>query len=385
MEGQSEGRPLRVLHMLWSMNQGGMETWLMYLLRSAAPDQIHMDFAVGSTAHAAYDDEIESRGSEIFRGVDWSHPWVFVKRFGQIMRDQPRYDVVHTHGSIHTGVVMWHARRAGVRGRVAHCHSDLRQLEGISRARRAYILFSSALIRRYATLGLAASAGAARSQFGRRWRSDPRFQVLHPGVDLRPFSQEVDRRSVRAALGIQPDAHVLGHVGRFAPEKNHLYLLDVAAEVFRRDESAVLVLVGGGPLQSAIEGKASSLGIRDRVVFAGTRSDVPQIMLGAFDVLLLPSLREALPVVCIEAQAAGLPCLLSDRVAHEADMVAPLVRHLALSESPSPWAEAILEAMCRPKPVSQVDALAQLTGSTFDVRTSVSKLIDLYRTSIGRP
>jgi glycosyltransferase involved in cell wall biosynthesis len=161
-------------------------------------------------------------------------------------------------------------------------------------------------------------------------------------------------------------------------QKNHAFLLDIAAEVVRREPGAGFLLVGDGPLRQDIEAAARRLNLDGCVLFAGVRADVPRLMLGAMDVFLFPSIYEGLPLSLVEAQAAGLPCVCSDAVATEA-VAGPMVRRLSLSQSPEAWADAVLDVQRRPRRVGPLAAAAALERSPFVIARSVEALEALYR------
>ena len=185
------------------------------------------------------------------------------------------------------------------------------------------------LIRRHATMGLAVSRLAARGRFGPHWQEDSRFRILPCAISLDAFSGQVDRASVRRSLGLPESAFVLGHVGRFVPEKNHGFLIEIAAEVCRRVPEAHLLLVGDGPLRPAMEEKLVALGLSKRVTFTGLRQDVPKLLQGAIDIFLFPSLYEGLGIAVVEAQASGLPCLIADTISREVEVIPELVQWLS--------------------------------------------------------
>jgi glycosyltransferase involved in cell wall biosynthesis len=172
---------------------------------------------------------------------------------------------------------------------------------------------------------------------------------------------------------------VIGHVGRFAEQKNHVFLLEIAAEVAKREPKMRLLLLGEGSLRSDIEQKVLEMGLSDRVIFAGTRPDVPEIMGSIIDVFLFPSLYEGLPLVLLEAQAAGLPCIFSDAIAEETDTVKPLLQRLSLSQPPLDWAHAVLAQQNLPSAITQFDALSLVETSPFNIETSVKKLESIYQ------
>ncbi len=336
---------IRILHVVAAMNRGGIETWLMQVLRHIDRDRFQMDFLVHTDQPSAYDEEIRALGSQIIPCVHRSQPWKYAAKFQWILREYGPYDIVHTHVHYFGGYVLRIAKQAGVPIRIAHTHTDTSSIEakaGI--VRRVYFTWMKSWIDHYATNGLGTSMKAVACLFGSVHDTDPRWQVVEYGFDLTPFRQKIDTVAVRTKFGIPVNAFVIGHVGRFVPVKNHTFILDIAAEVIKKQPKMYLLLVGDGSLRPEIEQKASSLGLRERVIFAGIQSDIPCIMRGAMDVFLFPSLYEGLGNVRLEAQASGLPCIVSDVVPEEGDLVKPLVRRISLSQPASVWAEVILTA-----------------------------------------
>jgi glycosyltransferase involved in cell wall biosynthesis len=169
---------------------------------------------------------------------------------------------------------------------------------------------------------------------------------------------------------------VIGHVGRFDVSKNHSFLLRVAAEVVRHEPRAFFVLVGDGPLRAEIEAECERAGLRDRFLFTGVRTDVPRL-LRSFDAFLFPSLREGLPLVGIEAQAASLPIVLSETITPEVVVVPTLFRWLSLAEPPSIWAATVRSVLRQPR-LPQGAALCALERSDFDLRHSLRTLESAY-------
>jgi glycosyltransferase involved in cell wall biosynthesis len=370
----------RILHVVGGMNRGGVETWLMHVLRSIDRQRFRMDFLVHTTAPCAYDDEIRVLGSRIIPCLHPKRPWSYARNFGRIMRDHGPYDIVHGHVHHYNGYVLRLAQQVGVPVRVAHSHNDTSRRQATAGLlRRGYLTSMKRWIAQHATVGLAASRKAAAALFGPAWKTDPRWRILHYGIDLRPFQDPVDQIAVRAELNIPPDAFVIGHVGRFFEQKNHTFLVDIVAEVARQEPRTFLLLVGDGSLRPAIEQKAGQARLADRVVFAGVRPDVPRLMLGAMDVFLFPSLFEGLGLVLVEAQSAGLPCIVSDAVPEEADVVKPLMRRMSLSQPASVWAEAVLAARDAALVVTQPEALTIIEKSPFNIQTSVRQLESVYR------
>jgi len=375
----SDGAPIRILHVVGGMVRGGVETWLMHILRHIDRDRFHMDFLVHTTQPCAYDDEARALGSRIIPCLHPSRPLLYAHNFKRTLREHGTYDTVHSHVHHYSGYILRLAQQAGVPLRIAHSHNDTSSLQAqAGLLRRLYLRLMKYWIGRHATVGLAASRKAAVALFGPGWNADLRWQILHCGIDLAPFQNRVDPTAVRAELGIPPGAFVIGHVGSFGEQKNHTFLVDIAAEVAKREPKMFLLLIGDGPLRPVIEQKVIWKGLAERVVFAGIRPDVPRLMLGAMDVFVLPSFHEGLPIVGIEAQAAGLPFILSDATTEELDKVKPQIRRMSLSQPASAWAEVILTARDAAPAITQADALAIIEKSSLNIAYSIRMLGKVY-------
>lgn len=371
--------PIRILHVVGAMNRGGAETWLMNVLRNIDRTKFHMDFLVHTHEPGAYDREIIALGSEVIPCLDPSRPWTYARRFRSILRNRAPYDVVHSHVHHYSGFVLRLAQRQGVSVRVAHSHNDTSHVDQAAGfVRRRYLALTSQWIARYATHRLACSDTAGKALYGNGRHCRSSWQTTPCSIDLMPFHRQGDGGQARQLLGIPPQALVIGHVGRFVEQKNHLFVIEVAAELARRNPDALFLLIGEGPLQAGVEETVRIKGLAPAVRLLGARSDVSQLMMNVMDVFLLPSLYEGLPVVLIEAQAAGLPCVISDVVTPEADIVPLLMRRLSLSDPPSRWADMLLAAYHQRGRVPQRQALDDVCRSPYDLRHALPDLERLY-------
>lgn len=183
---------------------------------------------------------------------------------------------------------------------------------------------------------------------------------------------------MRAEIGVPANAFVVGHTGRFVDQKNHTFLLRIAEKLMRIDPSIRLVLLGGGHLRGEMERQAAALGTRPAVHFLGVRPDVPRIVRGAMDLFLFPSHFEGLGLVVVEAQAAGLPCLISKAVPEEADAVPGLIHRLSLDDPPEVWAQTALSVRSAPPAVSPADALSAVAASVFNISHGVQVVEQMY-------
>lgn len=374
-------KPLRVLHVLGAMNRGGVETWLMHVLRHIDRERFHMDFLVHTDQPAAYDAEIVALGSGILRCPHTANPPLYARRFFQAMKRDGPFDVLHSHVHHFSGFVLALGRIAGIPVRIAHSHNVTAPAElEAGLVRRAYLGAMKRLIRTYCTDGFAVSEPAGAALFGPEWSQDRRLRVLYCGIDLAPFRVAFDPAAVRAEFGFSRNDVIFGHVGRLAPVKNHFFFLEVAACISSREPRAKFLLVGDGPLRPEVEKRAVALGLKDRIAFAGLRSDIPRLTIGAMDVFLMPSLHEGLPLVLMEAQAAGLPCVASEALPGEAIVNPALIHCLPLSAGPLEWARAASQAAARPR-IGWRSAVEKLDGGRFDIRRGTRQMCDIY---VGR-
>ena len=377
-------RPIRILHVVGGMTRGGIETWLMHVLRHFDRDRFHMDFLVHTTEPCPYDDEVRDLGSRIISCPRVSQPLLYGSDFKRIIRENGSYDIVQSHVQHFNGYVLRLAKEADVPIRISHSHNDTSILEAkASPARKLYFSLTKWWISRYATIGLAVSRQSARSLFGYHWEKDPRWKVFYCSVDLAPLRhQAVDSEAVRAELGISKTAFVIGHVGRFQEQKNHEFILNIASFLANKDANIYLLLVGDGLLWTEIQEKVDRMNLSDRIILAGLRSDVPQLMLAAMDLFVLPSLHEGLPLVLLEAQAAGLPCVFSDVITQEVEVVSPLMQRLSLSQTASQWSEAILATKQNQPKITQTEAYQLVEQSLFNIHNGVKQLEALYSGAI---
>jgi glycosyltransferase involved in cell wall biosynthesis len=368
--------PLRVLHVIGAMKREGAQTWLMTVLRGIDRERFRFDFLVHSSQPAAYDDEIVAMGSRIIP-CPYSERYLrYAREFRRILRQEGPYEVVHTHVHHFSGYVLQLAAKENVPVRIAHCHntSDSKQ---DTFSRRMYRRKMKRSIRSYATAGIAASREAAEALFGPGWQGDARWRVIHYGIDLPRFTKRVDSQPMRRSLGIPPRGQVVGHVGRFDEQKNHVFFVEVAREVARQLPNTWFVLVGDGPLRPDIQALVRARGVEDRFIFTGTRPDVAQLMLGAMDVFVFPSLYEGLGLVLIEAQAAGLACVTSDGVPEEAIVIPELVWRLPLEVRIAEWAQAVITCLAS-APYDKQLAVQKVAESDFNIERTLPRLASIY-------
>lgn len=319
-------------------------------------------------------EELTQMGVSIYRidawlrtPLDFPNYFKIVDEFFERNHD---YDAVHMHSSSKNYYILKCAAKWGIPVRVAHSHNT-----GFQSHNPATVLLGNIMkrpLKKYATDWVGCSELACEWMFGKDSIRNGEAKVILNGIESGKFIyDETVRNEVRKDLGLD-GKFVVGHVGRFERQKNHEFLLDIFAEVAKRRDDAMLVLIGIGSLMEAMKQKASVLGIADRVLFLGFRDDRNRIM-QAMDSFVFPSLFEGLSVVLIEAQASGLPVFASDSTTREV-AYSQRMHFLPLEKVASFWADEILGDVC----AVREDMAEKLEKSGFDINAMVDALYELY-------
>ena len=347
-------KAIRVLHVVTYMGRGGLETMIMNYYRHMDRSKVQFDFLTHRDFRADYDDEIEALGGRIYhlpRLVPWSRS--YRQALESFFDEHPEYRIVHVHQDCLSSVILRAAKSRGIPVRIAHSHSSSQD----KNLKYIIKLFYKQFIPRYATDLFACGRDAGDWMFG---KAD--YRIVNNAIDAAGYRYCAQRsKTMRRSLGIPADALVVGHVGRFSYPKNHGYLIDIFAAIHRKAPDAYLLLVGDGQSRKMIQEKVDALHISDRVIFTGLRPDVADLM-QAMDAFVFPSLYEGLPLTLVEAQAAGLPCLISDHVPLDCKLT-PLVHQLALEDAPDVWADKVL-ALAQS---ARADTYKAICESGFDI------------------
>lgn len=357
---------IRVLQVVTYMQRGGLETMLMNYYRNIDRSRVQFDFLVHRDFEADYDHEILKLGGKIYR-LPVLNPFGpdYLKKLNQFFKEHPEYRIVHSHLDCLAGIPLKYAKKNNVPVRIAHAHNN-NQTKNLKYPIK---LFCRRNITKNANYLFACSDEAGKWMF----QGAP-FQVLHNAIDAERYIYNSEiRLKVRDEFKIALDTLVIGHVGRFMPQKNHSFLLDIFAELLKKCPNSKLFLIGEGDLEKEVKRKAVNLGINEKVIFAGVRSDVPAL-LQAMDVFVLPSLYEGLPLVMVEAQAAGLPCLISDKVSIECQKTSGLVKQTSLDEGADCWANEIFEVT----KMERRNTFEEIKFAEFDIKENAKKLEKFY-------
>lgn len=280
------------------------------------------------------------------------------------------YQIIHVNASTPYDVLIGLAAKAGGAKRVIfHSHNSC----GDKRFRRDILIpFCRLLIPFVVTDYIACSELAAKYMFPAGIYRSKAYRILHNGINVEEYVfDQAQREKIRNILGTK-DAVVFGNIGRFHPQKNHEFLIEIFSEILKLKSNAMLLLIGDGELKDTIKRKAQTLSIDERIIFYGTTTEIPQMLWG-MDVYLMPSLYEGLPVTGIEAQAAGLPLLVSDTVSKELRLT-ECVEFLSLKCSARKWAERAVSLSQK----QRADHINEIRQKGYDIRSIAEQLEEIY-------
>lgn len=359
---------VRVLQIVDCMDLGGIQTFIMNTYREMVCRDIQYDFMIFHATKQFFEDEILALGGKIYKLPSRREGWVKSRRsISKFFDDHPEYKVVHYQTSSLSFLdPLEIAAKKKVPVRIIHSHNT--KISG----NRLHILFhwiNQKRIKKIATDYFACGNLAGKWMFDGSG-CEQLVRIINNGIDIAKYGfDKTERAKVRAQLGLS-DEFVIGHVGRFFAVKNHRYLIDVFAKYLEIDDNARLMLVGDGELRKSMEQYAKTLNIYEKIMFLGARRDVAQL-LQAMDYMIMPSLYEGFPVTAVEAQAAGLPCIISDTITEDA-VIQPNVYRKNINEQPEAWAKAIDRHALR------ITDNKVLIKAGFDVSETMNTLYSIY-------
>lgn len=363
--------PIRILHVIGAMDRGGAETMIMNLYREIDRKKYQFDFLVHEERKCDYDEEIEALGGRIFRVPRYRlyNYMSYRKKCTQIIESHPEWKIIHGHIGSCASVYL-RVGRSLKRYTIAHSHCVKGETFSLENLIFRILTLDN---KKIADFYFGCSELAGLDRYGDKIVASERFCVLKNGIDAQSYCyNEKTQREMKKKLGLE-NKLVIGHIGRFHPDKNHEFLMQVFKEIADCRSDAEFILVGRGPLEEKIRTLAKRLGIENRTHFLGVREDVPKLMC-MMDAFVFPSVSEGLGIVAIEAQAAGLPCVISDHVPDEV-MITESVRKLELSLGAKKWASAILEMYGKIQRKDMQDAVKK---AGFDIKSSVCQLTEVY-------
>ncbi len=305
--------PIRIAQIVGKWIGGGVEAVVMNYYRHLDHSKIQFDFICDDDSTNIPYDEIEKLGGKVILIPPYQKVFKYQRELRRVLRDG-KYKIVHSHINTLSVFPLYAAKKVGVPVRIAHSHSTTNKKEWKKNLLKQVLRPFS---KKYATNYMCCSELAGRWLFGDKAYDEGKVYLLNNAIDLDKFKYDKKiKDKKRKELGIKEDTIVIGHIGRFVAQKNHTFLIDIFNQFHKKEKNSILLLAGQGPLQEEIKNKVRELGLDDSVRFLGQRNDANELY-QVFDVFLLPSLYEGLPVVGVEAQASGLLCFLSDDMTKE--------------------------------------------------------------------
>lgn len=370
---------VRIAHVLGRLDRGGVETWLKDIILHYDKDKYQMEFVLTKSGEGVYDEIVMSEGSRL-NTIPLSHGiFNFSWNLYKLFRNE-KYDIIHTHLHFFSGYICLIAFFAGVSFRISHSHSDTSILQKKATLfRKFYYEFQRFLLNVFSNRKLACSIEAGKALYKK-----DNYNVLYCGVDFEKFYYDPNtsnKEKILFELNIPNNAIIIGHVGRFSIPKNHSFIIDIFAE-FKGKSDIFLILIGEGTLMDAMKNKAYQNNI-ENIRFLGGRNDVNIFMRDVFDIFLFPSLYEGLGICLLEAQVAGLKCLISDMIPTEVILINENMKRLSLNDSPKRWKETLLE-MLRYKNDSDYNSIIDRVNDTpFNIKNSTFSLENIYNQCIN--
>lgn len=369
-------KPIRVAHVIGKWVGGGLEAIVLNYYKYLDRSQVQFDFIVDIGSPRIPREEIEQLGGRIIIVPRYEDVFHYIRELARIFREE-NYTIVHSHINTMSVFPLCAAWISKVPIRIAHSHSTSNKKEKkkdfIKKCLRP-------LAKNFATDYFCCSELAGRWLFGNRTYNKGNVYLLRNAIDTGNFRfSQKSRVEKRNELQIKENQILIGHIGRFVTQKNHSFLIKVFQEIHRKNKETILVMVGEGPLLELMKQKVKELQLDEAVIFTGQRRDTNELY-SAFDVLLLPSLYEGLPVVGVESQTAGLPCIMSDEITKEIKVL-DSTKLLPFSLGAKRWAEEVLDSfvVVKRKDTSQI-----LVENGFDIHCEAHKLEVKYKELLQR-
>lgn len=364
---------IRILHSVSNMDRAGIETMLMNYYRNIDRTKVQFDFLCNKTKPGAYDDEIKSMGGRIFHtpGLNPLKYGSYLKYMKSLFAEYPEYKIVEAHNGALGVYALNAAKINNIPVRILHAHGA-----SITKDLKYPLkVFCKWRIPHCANKYFSCGIEAARCYFGDKVVRNDQYTFIPNAIDVQKFLfNETVGSKIRSEYGLE-NKKVIGHVGRFMKQKNHKFLLDIFKEVLIIDSNVVLVLLGDGELFSEMKEYAKELSVADSVVFIGNVGNANE-WYSAFDLFILPSVWEGLPVVGVEAQASGLPCIFSDSITREI-AITDKAQFISLKDDKQVWVNAILNNLANRE---RCDTTEQITLNRYNIDLEAKKLEELYLT-----
>lgn len=360
-------RKVKILHVLGGLNYGGAETFILNVYNNCNRDAVQFDALVRDSVNLQ-ENRWKEFGGEVYGTAPF--PKAIFKNYFQtkkfLKENADKYDAIHIHANALVYVLpIVLAKKYGWKKIILHSHN--------TRSKAAEFLhkINRALLLDKIDICLSCGVDAGKWMFGKR-----EFQIIKNGINIEKYRYSAATAlKKREELGFSSSDFVVGNVGRFSKQKNHVFLLDIFEEVLRQAPHAKLLLVGDGELKKEIKERIKCKKIEDKVVILSNRNDVPEL-LQAMDVFLFPSLYEGLSIALIEAQSSGLPCVISKNV-DKNSAITNQVLQLDLGDSLSKWSDSVAQTRILDSS-KRANGAKVVSEHGYDIRRIADLLQNIY-------
>ncbi|MCI6920233.1 MAG: glycosyltransferase family 1 protein [Lachnospiraceae bacterium] len=361
---------LHVLHVFGKLNRGGAESRVMDLYRNVDRAKVQFDFMQHTTKVCDFQPEIEQLGGKVYHVPPfrfWNY-FSYCKAWKQFIREHPEIRIVHGHMTSTASIYLPIVHKKGV-FTIAHSRNA-----GVDKGIKGKL---TKFLRRNLTEKcdrcFACSKLAGEAVFGKEAMEQGNVTIIPNAIDAARFTFDPEvRKQKREELHIQPEEFLIGEVGRFDPQKNQKYAVEILAECRKKNFPAKLILIGEGPLMETVRQQVEELQLQEYVIFTGLQKNVVPFY-QAMDFFLLPSFYEGLPGVAVEAQASGLRGILSDAITTETAMTS-LMEFRNVQEPAEVWADRIMAC----GHYERQNTLKEMQEAGFDVKNLAKRLQDFY-------
>ena len=367
--------PIRVAEIVGKYIGGGVEAVVLNYYSFINKNRIQFDFICDSDSTDIPYKQIESMGGRVILIPPYQKLFKYQKELKKVLKEG-NYQIVHSHLNALSIFPLRAAKRAGIPIRIAHSHSTSNKKEWKKNLIKNILRPFSKV---YANKYMCCSELAGRWLFGNKEYDKGTVYLLNNAIDLDKYKYDKKIRDYkRKELKINSSTFVVGHIGRFVEQKNHRFLIDIFNEIHKKNDDSLLLLAGQGPLMDEMREKVHILGLDANVQFLGQRKDANELY-QAFDLFLLPSLYEGLPVVGVEAQASGNLCYLSDDMTKETKVL-DSTKFMSLKNTAEEWANAILKDA---KNYKKHDTKEEVSKYGFNIEKEAEKLEKKYYEYLG--
>lgn len=337
----NKNNKIRILHVVHGMDCGGAENFIMNVYRSIDRNKFQFDFLVHTDKKCFFDEEINSLGGKIYHA-----PYYYVLNYfsyrmflNEFFKNHKEIQIVHGHLGSCSNIYLNIAKKYN-KYTIVHCHSGRPYKQT---AKGLLYLYSCKRTRSIADFFFSCNYDGALYRYGKKIIEDNnKFKIIPNAIDIKKYSPNTSvRKKIQTELKLNDDTLLFGHIGSFYKVKNHKFLIEIFEKIIKMKSSAKLILLGDGPLKPGIEKLVRDKQLEKYIIFTGVVKSI-QDYLQIIDCILFPSFYEGLPLTLVEAQAANIPCLITDSIPKDVKLT-NLIHYKSLNESSNSWAQSAIE------------------------------------------